>query len=161
MYKIPETIKLIFGLIGLLIFSVQITPAFAFESNITLKSTAKFFGGILAAHCLHEGAHALVAEAYDVKLDWETGTYNQPLAFTEHADSDSEGLAINSSGLLAQVLGSELLLRVDRIDKNDSFIRGMMAWNILNPILYAADYWFIRKTNQEKGQAISGRYTGD
>ena len=157
MHKIPERIKLFIGLIGLLIISFQITPAYAFESNITLKSTAKFFGGILVAHCIHEGAHALVAEAYDVELDWETGTYNQPLAFTEHADSDSEGLAINSAGLLAQVLGSELLLQVDRIDKNDAFVRGMMTWNIINPILYAADYWFIRKTNQKKGS----RYQGD
>ena len=160
MHKLPERIKLIIGLIGLLIFSCNINTAMAFENEVTLKSTAKFFGGILAAHCLHEGAHALVAEAYDIKLDWETGTYNQPLAFTEHADSDAEGLAINSSGLLAQVLGSELLLQVDRIDKNDAFIRGMMTWNIINPILYAADYWFIRKTNQKNGTQYQGDIQG-
>ncbi|MCP4372740.1 MAG: hypothetical protein GY797_32220 [Deltaproteobacteria bacterium] len=158
MHKILERIKLFIGLIGLLIISFPITPAYAFESNITLKSTAKFFGGILAAHCVHEGAHALVAEAYDVKLDWETGTYNQPIAFTEHADSDSEGLGINSAGLLAQVLGSETILQIDRIDKNDAFVRGMMAWNIINPILYAADYWFIQKTNQKTS---NGGYQGD
>ena len=160
MHKLPERIKLIIGLTGLLIFSCNINTAMAFENEVTLKSTAKFFGGILAAHCLHEGAHALVAEAYDIKLDWETGTYNQPLAFTEHADSDSEGLAINSAGLLAQVLGSELLLQVDRIDKNDAFIRGMMTWNIINPILYAADYWFIRKTNQKNGTQYQGDIQG-
>ena len=160
MYKIPERIKLIFGLIGWLVFSVQITPAFAFENNITLKSTAKFFGGILVAHCIHEGAHALVAEAYDVKLDWETGTYNQPIAFTEYADSDSKGLAINSAGLIAQVLGSETILQIDSVDKNDAFVRGMLAWNIVNPILYAADYWFIRKTNQKNGNGYQGDIQG-
>jgi len=154
----PKRIKLIIGLTGLIILSLSISPAFAFESDITLGSTAKFFGGILAAHCIHEGAHALVAEAYDTDLDWEIGTYNQPIGFTENTDSDSKGLAINSAGLLAQVLGSELILQVDSIDKNDPFVRGMMAWNIINPILYAADYWFIRKTNQE---TRSGRYQGD
>jgi len=145
----PKRIKLIIGLTGLFIISLRISPALAFENDITLKSTAKFFGGILAAHCIHEGAHALVAEACDTDLDWEIGTYNQPIGFTEYSDSDSKGLAINSAGLLAQVLGSEIILQVDSIDKNDAFVRGMMTWNIINPILYAADYWFIRRTNQE------------
>jgi hypothetical protein len=84
--------------------------------------------------------------------------YNQPIGFTEYADSDSKGLAINSAGLLAQVLGSEIILQVDSIDKNDAFVRGMMTWNIINPILYAADYWFIRRTNQETS---NGGYQGD
>ena len=154
----PKRIKLIIGLTGLFIISLRISPAFAFEDDITLKSTAKFFGGILAAHCIHEGAHALVAAACDTDLDWEVGTYNQPIGFTEYADSDSKGLAINSAGLLAQVLGSEIILQVDSIDKNDAFVRGMMTWNIINPILYAADYWFIRRTNQETS---NGGYQGD
>jgi hypothetical protein len=154
----PKRIKLIIGLTGLFIIALGISPAFAFENDITLGSTAKFFGGILAAHCIHEGAHALVAEAYDVDLDWEVGTYNQPIGFTEYSDSNSSGLAINSAGLVAQLLGSEIILQVDSIDKNDAFVRGMMAWNIINPILYAADYWFIRRTNQETG---NGGYQGD
>ena len=156
--KMPNRIKLIIGFTGLFIISLRISPAFAFENDITLKSTAKFFGGILAAHCIHEGAHALVAAACDTDLDWEVGTYNQPIGFTEYADSDSKGLAINSAGLLAQVLGSEIILQVDSIDKNDAFVRGMMTWNIINPILYAADYWFIRRTNQETS---NGGYQGD
>jgi hypothetical protein len=158
LHKIQKKIKFIIGFTCLFVFAVEICPASAFENNITLKSTAKFFGGILAAHCIHEGAHALVAEAYDTDLDWEVGTYNQPIGFTEHADSDSKGLAINSAGLLAQVLGSEIILQVDSIDKNDAFVQGIMAWNIINPILYAADYWFIRKTNQETN---NGGYQGD
>ena len=158
MRKKSKKIKLIIGLTGLLIISFKITPASAFESDITLGSTAKFFGGVLAAHCIHEGAHVLVAEACDTDLDWETGTYNQPIGFTEHADSDSKGIAINSAGLLAQVLGSETILQIDSIDKNDAFVRGMMAWNIINPILYAADYWFIQKTNQKNSK---GGYQGD
>ncbi|MBW2606256.1 MAG: hypothetical protein JRD05_01335 [Deltaproteobacteria bacterium] len=156
----PKRIKLIIGLTGLFIISLRINPAFAFENDITLKSTAKFFGGILAAHCIHEGAHALVAEACDTDLDWEIGTYNQPIGFTEHSDSDSKGLALNSAGLLAQVLGSEIILQVDSIDKNDAFVRGMMAWNIINPILYAADYWFIRRTNQETSNGYQGDIQG-
>jgi len=160
LHKISKRIKLIIGLTGLFIIAFRVSPAFAFENDITLGSTAKFFGGILAAHCIHEGAHALVAEACDTDLDWEIGTYNQPIGFTENADSDSKGFAINSAGLLAQVLGSELILQVDSIDKNDAFVRGMMAWNIINPILYAADYWFIRKTNQKTSNGYQGDIQG-
>jgi len=117
LHKIPKRIKFVIGLTGIFIIALRISPACAFENDITLKSTAKFFGGILAAHCIHEGAHVLVAEACDTDLDWEIGTYNQPIGFTEHADSDSKGFAINSAGLLAQVLGSEIILQTDKIDK--------------------------------------------
>ncbi len=93
-------------------------------------------------------------------MDWEIGNYNQPLAFTENASNNATGAAINSAGLLTQALGSEIILRDDRIDKNDDFVRGMMAWNILNPVLYAVDYWFIHSTNKENGNGYQGDLQG-
>jgi hypothetical protein len=62
--------------------------------------------------------------------------------------------------LVAQVASSEVILDVDRIDKNDAFVRGMMAWNIFNPIMYALDYWFIHKTNDKNGDSYQGDLQG-
>jgi hypothetical protein len=117
----------------------------------------KFSAGIISAFMIHEGAHFLAGEITGTDMEWELGNYNQPLAFTEEAKNDTDGLIVNSAGLVSQVIGSEIILQVDGINKNDAFVRGMMTWNILNPIFYALDYWFIRKTNSKNGD----RYQGD
>ena len=56
---------------------------------------------------------------------------------------------------------SEVILDVKSINKNDAFVRGMMTWNVLNPILYSLDYWVFRFSNQQNGQFISGGPSGD
>ena len=127
------------------------------EKDMTYTSILKFSAGIIAAFSIHEGGHALVGWVTDTDMDWRWGDMNQPLEFTEDASSDSKGAAINSAGLISQAMGAEVILRGDKIDKNDAFVRGMMIWNILNPILYAMDYWFFHKTNSNDGD----RYQGD
>ena len=72
----------------------------------------------------------------------------------------SQGFAVYSAGLIAQVATAEIILDVDRIDKNDAFVRGMMAWNIVNPILYALDYWVIRRSNKENDGTFQGDIEG-
>ena len=91
---------------------------------------------------------------------WNVGNYNQPIEFSENAEDDSDGLAVYSAGLVAQMACSEVILNVDRIDKNDAFVRRMMAWNIFNPISYALDYWFIHKTNNTNGDSFQGDLQG-
>ena len=145
---------------AVIIIAIRMTPASAAEEDMTYISVLKFYGGIAVAFSIHEGAHALVAALTDTDMDWEIGNYNQPLAFTEHAGSDENGAAINSAGLLCQAVGGEIILQADRIDKNDDFVRGMMAWNIVNPISYALDYWFIRRTNQRNGNTYQGDIEG-
>jgi hypothetical protein len=115
-------------------------PAGAGEGELTPRSVLTFVGGIASAVLIHEGAHAGAAALTGTRLSWEGGSYNQPIGFTVHAGSDAKGMALYSAGLLAQVFGSEILLQTDRIDKNDPYVRGMMAWNLLNPILYSLDY---------------------
>ena len=141
---------------------VFMTPsnAGADENRITENSILKFTAGITTAFLIHEASHALVAELTNTELDWEMGNYNQPLAFTEYGTSDSKGLALYSAGLVSQVIGSEIILRKDGINKNSAFVRGMMAWNIVNPILYALDYWFIRRSNEEEGDFHQGDLEG-
>ena len=50
-------------------------------------------------------------------------------------DTNSKEVAINSAGLISQAAGAEIILPVDKMDKNDAFVRGMMNWNIVNLIL--------------------------
>ncbi len=116
--------------------------------------------GVISSALIHEGAHALVAAATDTNLTWKVGNYNQPLAFTENATSNSKGVAVYSAGLIAQLICSEIILDVDSIDKNDAYVRGMMTWNILNPILYVLDYWVFRISNQQNGNTYQGDLMG-
>lgn len=157
---IRKRVKYVMILIALIIIAFRVTWASAAEKDITSSSVLKFSAGIVAAFSIHEGAHALVAELTDTDMDWEIGNYNQPIAFTEHANSDAKGAAINSAGLLSQAIGSEIILQSDKIDKNDAFVRGMMAWNIVNPILYALDYWFFHRSNKENGNTYQGDIQG-
>jgi hypothetical protein len=55
-------------------------------------------------------------------------------------DTDSKGFAINFAGSISQAAGAEIILQVDKIDKNDAFVRGMMTCNMLNLILAGASF---------------------
>ena len=148
-------------LVGALLFILPgHQSVFAAEDAITARSVAKFTAGVLASAAVHETAHALVAAATDTSTTWKIGNYNQPLAFEEKATSNSKAVAIYSAGLIAQLICSEIILDVDSIDKNDAFVRGMMTWNILNPILYSLDYWVFRVSNQQNGNTYQGDLTG-
>ncbi|MGD9043985.1 MAG: hypothetical protein PVG06_09745 [Desulfobacterales bacterium] len=151
--------------LGVLIFTISllsVNPAWSeyrdFEDHMI--SILKYSAGFASAFLIHEGGHLLAAEATGTDMNWERGNYNQPLAFTEEANSDTDGLIVNSAGLVTQAIGAEIILQVDRIDKNDDFVRGMMYWNILNPIFYALDYWFIHHTNSKSGNSYQGDIQG-
>jgi hypothetical protein len=77
-----------------------------------------------------------------------------------HTDNNAKGLAINSAGLITDSVGAEIILRVDKIDKNDNFVRGILTWEILNPIKYSLDYWFIHITNKGNGETFQGDLQG-
>lgn len=150
------------GVVIFTVFMLYTNPGWCEYKSMgdRVVSVLKYSAGFASAFMIHEGAHFVAAEATGTHLDWETGNYNQPLAYTEETDSDTDGLILNSAGLVAQALGSEIILQVDRIDKNDDFVRGMMYWNILNPIFYALDYWFIHITNDETADGYQGDIQG-
>jgi len=159
----PSTQKRIKYIITFMVFIIivlKVTYVSADEKDIKYSSALKFSAGIVAAFSIHEGAHVLVAGLTNTDMDWEIGNYNQPFAFTEHSSSDSKGAAINSAGLISQAIGSEIILQIEKIDKNDAFVRGMMAWNIVNPIMYSLDYWFFRISNQRNGNTYQGDIEG-
>lgn len=135
---------------------MSVTGAVASSS----KELAKFGAGIITAYTLHEVGHVVAGCATGTDLDWGIGTYNQPLGFEEHDDKGHSGAIVNASGLLTQLLVSDYILSTDSVDLRDSYTRGVMAWNIINPILYALDYWVIRRTNRIEG-GRGGEYRGD
>jgi hypothetical protein len=123
-------------------------------------SVLKFATGIITAYALHETGHALVAKATNTDLEWGVGTYNQPLGFTEHAKHKGDGMCLHAAGLFTQVVSSEVILQADSIDKNDNFVRGMMFWNIVNPIIYSLDYWWFKRANKKRGTYYQGDLMG-
>ena len=150
----------ILGLSVLLALMVKPIYAQAEENVLTAGSVMKYGTGIVTSMLVHEGAHALVGGLTGTHLSWETGTYNQPIGFTDHANSDAKGVAIYSAGLISQAVSGEIILDVDKINKNDAFVRGMMTWNILNPILYSLDYWLFHVSNKKNGSKYQGDLTG-
>lgn len=140
-------------------FFSWISPAAHAEEDL-LSSILKFSAGVVGGALIHEGAHALVAGVTDTRMSWKIGTYNQPIGFTEEAKSKDKGLAVYSAGLLSQVIGAELILQVDKIDKNDSLVREMMTWNVLNAVFYSLDYWLFRITNKGNGDNYQGDLKG-
>ncbi len=150
----------LFPSIILLAFLLLPTPAFSGDNDLTFVSVLKFSAGIAGGALIHEGSHALVATVTGTHLTWEAGTYNQPIGFTENASSKSKGVALYSAGFVAQALGAELILQGDKIDKNDAFVRGMMTWDLVNPILYSLDYWFFHVSNKSNGNKYQGDLNG-
>ena len=145
---------------GVFIFVLKPICTNAEEEELRFSSVMKFAGGITAGFLIHEGGHAFVGWVTGTDMDWEYGDINQPFKFTEDTDSDAAGLAINAAGLVSQAVAAEAVLRVDSINKNDAFVRGFMAWSVLNPILYTIDYWFIHRTNKKEGDKYQGDLQG-
>lgn len=144
----------------LLIFLSMPISVNAGEEENTYISVLKYFGGIVTGFLIHEGGHALAAELTGTDMEWGWGNINQPFEFTENADSDTDGLIINSAGFITQAAAAEFILRYDKIDKDDAYVQGIMTWCILNPIFYTIDYWFIRGTNNKYGENYKGDLQG-
>ena len=129
------------------------------NADSAIKSIVKFGSGMVTAYAIHEAGHATTAYLTGTDLKWEIGTYNQVVGFRENASNDTSGALLHASGLVTQAIASEIILQSD-IDKNDNFVRGMMAWNIINPLIYSLDYWIIRRASQEYGNYYQGDIEG-
>ncbi len=145
---------------GLLVISGSQAVAEPAKNESLLLSMTKFTTGVVTAYTLHEVGHLAAARLTNTDIEFGVGRYNQPIGFTENAESDSAGAILHASGLVTQTLVSEVILQSDSIDNNDSFVRGMMFWNIVNPIIYALDYWVLRRTNQEHADSYQGDIEG-
>ena len=158
--KIAKIAGFIVSATALFFFGFMPSYASAGEDGLTFGAALKFSAGIVSAFLIHEGSHAVVAGLTNTDMDWKVGTLNQPFAFTENADTNWKGFLVNSAGLISQSVGGEIILQCNKIDKNDAFVRGMMTWNILNPLLYSLDYWVIHSTNKINGNLYQGDLAG-
>ena len=150
------------GIVVLVNLNPFYTPSASARESSVFGSVVAFTGGVFSAFMIHEASHAAAARVVGTKLSWEIGNYNQPIAFAECGCklSNSKGFALYSAGLVSQAVASEIILRSNRIDKDSAFVRGMMTWNILNPILYSLDYWFFRVSNRRNGNCYQGDLQG-
>jgi hypothetical protein len=150
----------------LLVLLLSCWPAAAAEPQTSMENygwsgAALGFGaGILSAYALHEGAHWAAAGLTGTDLNWESGTYNQPLGFTEDADNDTDGAILHGAGLVGQALCGEVILAMDGINKTKAYVRGLMFWNIANPVIYAFDYWFLHRSNRIDAEGYQGDLAG-
>lgn len=152
--------------LALFLLILSCWPAAAAEPETTVptrgwgESALGLGAGVLAAYALHEGAHWAAAGLTGTDLHWESGTYNQPLGFTEDAGSDTNGAVLHGAGLVGQALCGEVILALDGIDNTHPFVRGMMFWNVANPIIYAVDYWFLHSSNRIDDDGYQGDLAG-
>jgi len=151
---------MLFIVMALLLVRSAPAHAHSHDGEPRTLSLLKFATGMISAYALHEAGHALAAALTDTDLEWGIGTYNQPLGFTENAKSNSAGRLVHAAGLSTQIIASEIILQSDSIDKNDNFVRGMMLWNIINPVIYSLDYWVFKRTNWEKDDYYQGDLKG-
>jgi len=139
----------------LIIIILSITNVYAFD----FKSSLKFTGGMAASYMIHEAGHYFAAGVTDTDIETRWFEGNQIVLLYMEPESDGDGLYITSAGLIAQAMCSEVILDT-KVNKENSFIQGMMFWNVLNPIMYAADYWWIKRTNKIEDNQFQGDLAG-
>lgn len=107
-----------------------------------------FAAGMATAYAIHETGHLVAGKLTHTDMHFKSFENGQFISFDMQPNSDSDGLWVATAGLNAQLLCSEAILRSRSLDRHDPFVRGMMTWNVINPVLYSLDYWFLRKWNQ-------------
>ncbi|MBI4708744.1 MAG: hypothetical protein HY764_00890 [Candidatus Portnoybacteria bacterium] len=116
-----------------LIFLCLLAMPFTAQAEGMVKEWGLFFAGMGVGFVSHEAGHQIMAGIYGEKLDW--GFDGTELRWEISADSKTRLRNIALGGTAAEILSSEILLRT-KAPKDNSFIIGWLAWNIINPIRY-------------------------
>lgn len=113
---------------------VAVTTRFSlFEKSIGIMA------GLGLGFSLHEGAHRLQAEIEGVDVS------NESLTSMEFNGNNREERNIALAGFIPGIIGSEIVLGVDSIPKDNSIVIGYMLWNILHPISYIVRHEIIHE----------------
>ena len=94
------------------------------------KKTGGFIAGVASGLVFHELGHEAMARFEGVDMRW-SGTTNWR---TSASPAAMRNIAIGGFG--AQVLSTEIMLGVDAIPKDNAFILGWLAFNVLNVANY-------------------------
>jgi hypothetical protein len=96
------------------------------------QRAAKIATGVAAAYGIHEAGHVVAARVTDTPINWDS------MEYTITPKDNNGGAIVCAAGLTAQAASSEIIIRKNY---RGDFAAGMMLWNVINPILYASDYW--------------------
>lgn len=101
----------------------------------TAKEITLFAAGLGAGFINHELlGHQFVASLHGGRMEWrlQDGSWR-------YYDSNKSHLRdVALGGTAAEMISSEIILRSERVPKDNAFILGWLVWNIANPLLYVA-----------------------
>jgi len=111
----------------------EITKEQITEARIDVaKKVVGFGAGFVAGGAFHELSHAVVAKIEDVHMEWGGFTPR----WTAYTNDSGKLRNIAFAGFGGEILSSEIILGVPAIPKDNAFVLGWLAWDILDPILY-------------------------
>lgn len=117
----------------LLFFLCSYSFAFADEikeARINLaKKSAGFVGGCLSGFLFHEAGHEIIAKVENVDMSWSGDRWTA-------RTSGGSLRNIAWAGFGAQVISTEIILGIDQIPKDNSYVLGWLAFNVFNSFLY-------------------------
>jgi len=95
-----------------------------------VKKTGGFTAGFVSGLAFHELGHQAIASAEGVNVDWADSNW-----WVDNT-SDSQYRNISVAGFGAQILSTEVILRSGSIPKDNSYVLGWLAFNIINQVAY-------------------------
>lgn len=114
------------------------------------EKSAGIITGFAWGFSLHEGAHRFQAEIEGVDVS------NETLISIETYGNDRENRNIALAGFIPGIIGTEIVLGVDAIPKENSIVIGYMLWNILHPISYIVRHEIIYDDGYGDFKVIAG-----
>ncbi len=109
----------------------------SFTSTAFAFDYLKFALGVGSGYVIHEAAHQAVAEVNGTPFKWQKGFGSTWV--TSNNTSNSERYELASAGLASQVLSTEIILNTKDIPKDNEYVIGLLAFNVINALLYAVD----------------------
>jgi hypothetical protein len=98
---------------------------------IVAKKITGFTAGYLAGYAFHDAGHFLVALIEDAKQPHISGA-----TFKSIPSNPESSRHIAIGGFSAQILSTEIILDIDAIPKDNSFVLGWLTFNIMNTVSY-------------------------
>ncbi|MBU3901510.1 hypothetical protein KJ590_00315 [Patescibacteria group bacterium] len=94
------------------------------------KKGAGFVAGFASGVLFHEAGHEIVARLENVNINW-SGT-----RWTVNAANNTKLRHIALAGFGAQIISTEILLGLDQIPKDNSYVLGWLAFNVIESFYY-------------------------
>lgn len=105
--------------------------------NLTKKATS-FLAGVGTGYVIHEAGHHVMANELGEDISWSQ--QNKGICWWVEDSSSSNLRKIALAGFGADVLGSNIIMGTKRIPKDNSYVLGILAFELINPLLYIASH---------------------